>query len=225
MNWLKYSSLRLREEASDAPVSTCRGDDPADLVGQCPDHRTYDLGGVGVVALPCPLDADPVQRTHDPVPLLAVERQAGMLLDLQEKLCQQFEVDIDPLDEFLLAENGVHAGVLHRLDLQDAAGQVHEKRPLANRVARHARSGNNRTFRTKNDRKGIETCRIPEQVDVEFILHIDTRSDQASIVIEVFRPAAADVEQCGEREALNLLFVHFTDNYADKYTQIPGAFH
>ena len=23
------------------------GDDPADLVGQCPDHRTYDLGGVG----------------------------------------------------------------------------------------------------------------------------------------------------------------------------------
>ena len=32
----------------------------------------------------------------------------------------------------------VHAGVLHRLDLQDTAGQVHEKRPLANRVARHA---------------------------------------------------------------------------------------
>lgn len=80
----------------------------------------------------------PSSERMTPCPLLVVERQAGVLLDLQEKLCQQFEVDIDPLDELLLAEDGMHAGVLHRLDLQDAAGQVHEKRPLADRVARHA---------------------------------------------------------------------------------------
>lgn len=61
--------------------------------------------------------------------------------------------------------------------------------------------------------KASRRRRVAEQVDVDRVHDLDARSDQTAIEIEVFRARFVDGEQCFEREALNLLFVHFIGSY------------
>ena len=86
-------------------------------------------------------------------------------------------------------------------------------------MAAQSRGERNRTFGTKKDREGIETRRVAEQVDVDRVHDLDARSDQTAIEIEVFRARFVDGEQCFEREALNLLFVHFIGRISGKYNE------
>ena len=90
-------------------------------------------------------------------------------------------------------------------------------------MAAQSRGERNRTFGTKKNREGIEPRRVAEQVDVDRVHDIDARSDQATIEIEVFRAGFVDVEQCFEREAPNLLFVHFIGRISDKYSELSNT--
>lgn len=140
----------------------------------------------------------------------SVSRQAGLLLDAEEQPRQQFEVDVDAPDELLLAHHGVDRGfALDGLHLQDRAGKVYEERPFFQRVVPQPRGEGDRTFGTKNDGEGVQTGRVAEQADVEFVRHIDARSDHAAIVIEVSRAQGVGFEKRGERETPDVLFVHF----------------
>ena len=97
--------------------------------------------------------------------------------------------------------------------------QEDEQHLRVERVAAQSRGERNRTFGTKKDREGIETRRVAEQVDVDRVHDLDARSDQTAIEIEVFRARFVDGEQCFEREALNLLFVHFIGRISGKYNE------
>ncbi len=104
--------------------------------------------------------------------------------------------------------------------MQNRAGQEDEQHPFASSVWRRSPEVNEiEPSEQKKDRKGIETCRIPEQVDVDRVHDLDARSDQTAIEIEVFRARFVDGEQCFEREALNLLFVHFIGRISGKYNE------
>lgn len=53
------------------------------------------------------------------------------------------------------------------------------------------------------------------------VLHVDARRDQTAVVADVSGTAAADVDQRGERKALDILFVHFVVDFSYKYNNLP----
>ena len=60
---------------------------------------------------------------------------------------------------------------------------------------------------------------MQDEIDID--LHVDARRDQTAVVADVSGTAAADVDQRGERKALDILFVHFVVDFSYKYNNLP----
>lgn len=87
-----------------------------------------------------------VKRAHDLLPLFVIELEQRLAFQPQEQTRQELQIDVDPSDELLLADDRIEFDTLDRIDLKDRSRKVDVERVFAQLPVREVRGECDRTF-------------------------------------------------------------------------------